>query len=584
MYGLMSNWRFILFFLVGIVACAAGLWGLSVRARVVATDATRRVLCPVDPDAVDAVAVSSQNGMRLALEKKSGAWHIVKPFPSAADSAPVAQLLDILTLTPIGDMRTEDELCQLGESLSDFGLNPPRATVALASAGGTNIVHFGAATASGKELYARVEGVRNVFTIPTDTFAAVPTDVDEFRPRALIACPRDEISGLEFRVPDATFVKLVREGTTWRMTAPLAAAADANKVSTLADRLAAARIADFTLPSAAQPPPHGTTPDGTLPAAALVPYGLSTDAALSVTVRALDGSSETILLGGAAGTNRVWALARNGTAVVSVDSALAELCRAHEAAFRDTRIFSFRKDESIKSISMTADSLVYVLGRSTNGVWRIDAPVVAPADQALAAELAEKILALKQNDIVPRDAKKKPGSEVCVAVETTASSYPAIAVPSAYFGKDVSFADLRSKTLLALEPGAARRLSVKRDSDEPRAVVYDAARAVWNLETPVDGRRPNQAAIRALLTALARVEAVGVETVAATPADFKRCGLDSPACIVAVDVDAPDSVRRNILLGGTAAGGGRYATAGGADAVFVVSKQTAAALMTDLTE
>ena len=580
----MSNWRFILFFLVGIAACAAGLWGLSVRARVVATDATRSVLCPVEPDSVDTVAVSAHGGARMALKRKSGTWRIVEPFQAAADPAPVAQLLDMLTLTPIDDMRTEDELRQLNESLADFGLNPPRATVSLAVGGATNVVHFGAATASGKELYARVEGVRNVFTLSAAAFAAVPTDVDAFRPRALIACPPDEIAGLEFRVPDAAFVKLVRDGTAWRMTAPLAAAADAAAVSTLAERLASARIADFTLPSAAQPPPHGTTPDGTLPAAALVPYGLSTDAALSVTVRAMDGTVETILFGGAAGTNRVWALAQNGKTVVSVDAALAELCRAHEAAFRDTRIFSFKKDESIKSVSLTADSLVYVLGRGTNGAWRIDAPVVAPADQALAAALAEKILALKQNDLASRAAEKRPGSEILVAVETTAASYPAIAVPAACFGDGFSFADLRSKTLLTLEPETVRRLSVKKETGDAHAVVYDTARAVWNLEKPVEGRQPSQAAIKAVLTALARVEAVNVETVAATPADFKRCGLDTPACVVAVDVEAPGAARRNILLGGAASGGGRYATVGGADAVFVISKQTAAALTAELVE
>ena len=74
MYAPMSNWRFILFFLVGIAACAAGLWGLSARERVVASDATRRVLCPVDPDTVDAVAVSARGGMRISLERRSGAW------------------------------------------------------------------------------------------------------------------------------------------------------------------------------------------------------------------------------------------------------------------------------------------------------------------------------------------------------------------------------------------------------------------------------------------------------------------------------------------------------------------------------
>ena len=595
----MSNRRSILFFLVGIAACAAGLWGLSERARVVASDATRRVLCPVDPSAVDAVTVTYRGGARMALERESGSWRIVAPFASPADPAPVAQLIDMLTLAQICDMRTEDELDQLNETLADFGLNPPRSTISLVAGGATNTVLFGAATASGKEIYARVEGIKNVFTLPADTFAAVPSGVDAFRQCAILSCPRDEIAGLELRVPDskelneqtASLVKLVRDGTEWRMTEPLAAAADAEAVTALADRLASARVIDFTLPSASQPPPHGTTPDGTLPAAALVPYGftvnktgLSVDAALSVTVQAMDGSVETVLFGGAAGTNRVWALVQNGAAVVSVDASLAELCRAHEAAFRDTRVFSFKKDEALKSVSITADSLVYVLGRDTNGIWRIDAPVVAPADQAMAADLVEKILKLKQNDVARTDAKKKQGHEIQVAVETTATSHAAIAVPAAYFGGGVSFADLRSKTLLTLDPTTVRRLSVKKDNGESPAVVYDAARAVWNLEKPMEGKRSNSTAIKALLTALARVEAVSVETVAATPADFRRCGLDKPAYVVTIDVEAAGNARRNVMLGGAASGGGRYATVGGADAVFVVSKQTAAALMIDLTE
>ena len=263
---------------------------------------------------------------------------------------------------------------------------------------------------------------------------------------------------------------------------------------------------------------------------------------------------------------------------------IAELCRAHEAAFRDTRVFSFKKGEELKAISLTENSLVYVLGRDTNGLWRIDAPVAAPADQAMATALSEKILMLKQNDLTPQNAKEKKRSKIRVAVETTATSYPAIDVPAACFGDELSFADLRSKTLLTLDPGTVRRLSVRKEADEAPAVVYDTARAAWNLEKPVEGRRSNPDAIKALLTTLARVEAVSVETVAASPADFRRCGLDAPACVVIVDIETTGIARRNILLGGATSGGGRYATVGGVDAVFVISKQTAAALMADLTE
>ena len=68
----MSNRRFIILFLLGIVACAAGLWGLSERARVVASDATRRVLCPVDPSAVDAVTVTARDGAKMTLDADDG--------------------------------------------------------------------------------------------------------------------------------------------------------------------------------------------------------------------------------------------------------------------------------------------------------------------------------------------------------------------------------------------------------------------------------------------------------------------------------------------------------------------------------
>ncbi|MBO7685679.1 MAG: DUF4340 domain-containing protein, partial [Kiritimatiellae bacterium] len=86
------------------------------------------------------------------------------------------------------------------------------------------------------------------------------------------------------------------------------------------------------------------------------------------------------------------------------------------------------------------------------------------------------------------------------------------------------------------------------------------------------------------LSALARVEAMGVETLAPSADDRRRCGLEPSAFVLAVDVDAADAVRQNVLIGGTAPGGGRYATVGGADAVFVISRRTAADFTAPLAE
>ena len=128
---------------------------------------------------------------------------------------------------------------------------------------------------------------------------------------------------------------------------------------------------------------------------------------------------------------------------------------------------------------------------------------------------------------------------------------------------------------------------MRAESGVETAVRLNVERGAWDLvraEGATDARRVNDEAVKALLSALARVEATGVETLAATADDLRRCGLDKPAFVLAVDVDASDAVRQNVLIGGSAPGGGRYATVGGADAVFVISRRTATDFTTPLAE
>ena len=117
-----------------------------------------------------------------------------------------------------------------------------------------------------------------------------------------------------------------------------------------------------------------------------------------------------------------------------------------------------------------------------------------------------------------------------------------------------------------------------------RTVALDAERGVWNLDAGSAPASVRVAGIRRLLTALTRVEAAAVETVAASPDDLRRCGLGAPALVIAIDCEGADAVRRNLMLGAPADGGGRYATVGGADAIFVLDRGTVANLMVSITE
>ena len=579
----MSNRRFIVFFLAGIACLASALALLSWRARAVASEATRNTLCTFAPEAVDGVEIvrGGTNAVRL-VRGEAGAWRLVAPYAAPADAAPVARLVDALTLQPVGDLRTAAELAALGEDFADFGLAETAQTlVALHASGETARVLFGARTASGKEVYARVEGLRNVFTLPAETLEALPPDADGFRVRALVAWTREQIAGLDLHAPEAPFIRLVRAPSGWRLAAPVEAPADAAEVASLVDGLVDARIAGFVLPSAAQGAAPAAGERAVLARDALAPYGLAAEAGLSVNVRPEAGLPEQIVFGAATGTNLVYALVQNGTAVVTLEAAVADLFRKGDAAFRDTRVFPFGADAHVRSVSLSAGSLVYVLARGTNGVWRLEAPVVAPADPACAAALVDAVLRIRRNDVPDRIA---PEEAVRVSVATSTGVHPDVAVARDFFRACGPLANLRAKTLLELDAKTVRRLTRRPADGAAVSVVFDPERGAWGLAEGSAPATVNVAALRRLLAALTRVEAASVETLTASPGDLVRCGLDAPALVLALDFEGADAVRRNLMLGARAPDGGRYATVGGADAVFVLDRATAAALMVSITE
>ncbi len=567
----MSNKRFIIFFILGSILLSLVLAWLSYRAKLVASEATRSVLCTIHHEKIDAFEIKYHNGQSFSLKKTdTGNWFIVSPFEAETDTSAVDRFIDVMTQTPLGDMLSDNEVGAIGSRLSDFGLYPPLLSVVLRSRGKTCSVKFGARTPSRQEVYARVNDLKNVFAVSAGVLSAIPETVDGFRRRAVLSCYPDEVSSIEFRAPGSPFVKLVNDGAGWQFVQPFAAVADVKAVDELMEKLAAAKIVSFVWTGAEKA------------ADRLAGLGIDPDSGFSLAVRTSSGGVERIVFGGQAGTNLVYALVQNDSAVVTVDAELAELCKDSSTAFRDMRAFPVTENEAVKSLSLTSGASVYVLSRDSNHVWQLDAPVIAPADQVSAVRIVEKVLALKQGDLLPENAENAVG----ISIETSVTNFPGVKVSSGYFGPAESFADLRSKILVQLDIANVKRISVKMENDETTSTVYNRERDLWTLERSRFGRavRINQAAVKKLLTALVRVDAVSVETLAASLDDIRRCGLDSPYYTIAVDLDSDDSIRKNILIGNTAPGGGRYATVGGMDAVFILPRATVAALTAPVTE
>lgn len=579
----MTNRRSYLFFLAGILILSALVCLLECRRCAEAADEVRTTLGSLPVGEVAALELRKGDTLVAALVRTNAdEWVVQRPFRARAADAPVARLLDVALLQPVADWRTAHELDALRMDWAHFGLAPAWSTLTLTtSRGRSERIFFGRRSASGREVYAAVEGQTGVFMLSADALSAIPATVDGFRSRAVLPFAREDVAGLDFRVPNVAFVKLVRQETGWRLTSPADAPAETAHVDALVDFLTAARVVDFVLPSAARLPTPGSA--NAISRDTLAMYGLADESGLAVTVRVADGGRDQIVFGGPAGTNRVYALVRGGEAVVTVDAALADRCRVGEATFRDTRVFPNVDMARLKNISLTLGPMVYVLAQGSNGVWRLESPVAAPADPAVAAAVVETALHLKQNDVLDA-ASADSDDSVRVTVSTEGTPPTGVTVPRRVFGLGGAFADLRSKTMFELDPTSVRRLtltSVAGTTNRETIVVRDAEKGTWRLARrtgATETRMLDVDAVGRLLAAIVRVEAVGVETVSSTPDDTARCGLLNPAFTLTVDVESADAVRRNILLGGAAPGGGRYATVGGLDAIFILSRKTVADL------
>lgn len=577
----MSNRRVILFLLFACAALALLLWGSAFRSREVATVRTRATFSSFDPDEVTALEISTPGTgacLRVRLERSVQGWQIAAPFAAAADEAACAALLDALTLSPVADMLSFGDLRRLDHTLADFGLAPARLAVSLFAATRQERLLLGAATPSGREIYARSEALRNVFTIPATVYARCALPVDALRSSRLVTMRRDDVTGFECRLPDSPYVKLSRSEGAWYLQRPTPVLADAHTVEAIVDRLVAARAVRFVWPSADLSRPSSEKPRADL----LASYGVdpASPNAFVATLRRGHDVAEQIVFGRPAGTNLVYALVQHGSAIVAVDAELAAFCRVGEARLRDTRLFPCEAVD-VRSLTVTTDEgIVYRLMQDAERAWRFDMPVRAPADPAAVAGFIAQILALRQTDLAD--------AGLGIAVETSATNLPSRIVHSDTYAAGLE--NLRAKTLLALPAGSVRRI-VRRTAAQATAVVWDADRNAWSLSSTADEGEfkktqgvVNDGALAGLIAALAHVEAVGVERLSAAPSDFERCGLDKPFFTLALDLSHEAHAHREIVLGGAAPGGGRYAMVGGADAIFILSRKTVAALTVSFVE
>ena len=557
----MSNRRAILLLFIAVAALAA----LNVFVdRSADTVGPRGRATLVDPSwAVSGVRIE-RKGDPVTELSKAPVWRLVEPYAASVDEPVVQRLLDALAFLPVTEAISEAELLRLGRTRADFALEDPVVKVTVTGQFGEATVLIGAPTPASDGVYAAVEGEASVLIVPSGVLSAVDVPADRFRRRSLFPVGPESVSAFDVKRGAGSMLVFARSGDGWRMGDGNAAPQKVQKF--LADLVAASAI-DFVWPTGA------TNETDRASADLLAGYGLDPDSAVTVTLKGVDGAVRQISFGKAASEGRVYALAQNGSAVVTVPASLKDAAAQDAVMFTDSRLFPV-EPQTVAFFSVVDGDVVYALARGEEGSWRIESPIAAAADASVAEAMLSRILALSAADA--------DADGLGVSLSTNVAPVR-VARRSVLDG---GFESLRSREMLRIDPKAVRRIvrTPGAKGAKPSAVVYDRDRRAWNAETAAEsGGTVSEAGVESVLASINPLTAVRVAKLKVAAADLAEYGLDAPELVVAIDQERADAVRRNILVGGKAPDG-RFSTVGSADAVFVLSDDAVKALSAPLVE
>ena len=558
----MRNRKAILFLLLAVLALvAANLFLLDGFRKV---KVSGRQLLVEGVEGISRLRIAHKGAQTVELQKTEARWRIVVPYAGSVDERTVMKFLDALAEIPISDVIADSALLRLGRTRADFSLEEPALRIELVSADGEcESLGFGAKTPLGDGVYASIGGLDSVFVVPAEVLNILDVDAERFRRRTLFAVGVDSVASFCIKRGNEASLDFDRRESGWRVGE---SAASQQKVSDFLTKLMSATATSFVWPL-------GLTNETEHASAALLAgYGLDPDAAVTVTVKGTDGVDRRVSFGKEAKEDSVYALIHGGMAIVTVPAALKALAEQDSALFSDSRIFpaDFR---SVASFSVLDRDVLYAFARGKDGGWSIESPIVARADSEAVDALLSRTLALTASDVVPAD------SGVIVTLSTNIAK--AVVSRTSVFG-DQAPEGLRAKDVLQLDPKLVKRIvRTVEGASGPVSVVYDRERKTWNVENGAADARPDVSGIEKVLACINPLPARRIEKLKVSAADLDDYGLDKPFLTVAIDLEVDAAVRRNIIVGKKTKGG-RFATVGASDAIFVIGDETLAGLSSDI--
>ena len=348
-----------------------------------------KVFAGLDSSKIEELKVTSAAGDATTVKKDTGGWQVMQPVTAKADESEIGSLTSALASTEVSRVVDENPT-----NLNDYGLSNPRIEVDFKAAGDKDYrkLMVGGKTPTGGDLYARRNDEKKVFLIPAFQESTLNRTTFDLRDKGLLKFDREKVDGIDVSAGGKT-IAIAKDGGDWKLTKPVQAKADFGSVEGLVGRLQTAQMKSIAADQASP--------------ADLKKYGLDKPEA---TVNLNIGSSRaTLLLGGKASDNTVYARDASKPAVVTVESSLVDDLKKDADSYRRKDLFEFRPFNATH-IEMSRNGQTIVLDRVKGqndkpDTWKRVSPAAADVDKEKMDGLLSKLSNMRASSFVDSTAK-----------------------------------------------------------------------------------------------------------------------------------------------------------------------------------
>jgi len=204
------------------------------------------ILPELRPANVTSIQVIPSGALEIRATRTNNAWLLTKPVVYPAQSAAIEALLDALQKLAATTRISAAELRTRGNVDTEYGLEPPRISLAIETGGERRQLKVGNKTPPGDQFFLRVVGVDGVFVVDADWLKFVPLSANDWRDTALVNAGQNDLDWIVL-TNGAKVIELRQDPTNhlWRMIRPFPARADAEHITDALQYLQTAQVTRF---------------------------------------------------------------------------------------------------------------------------------------------------------------------------------------------------------------------------------------------------------------------------------------------------------------------------------------------------